>query len=432
MPVISTNTAANSALNYLNKNSSSQETYLTQLSSGSRINKASDDAAGLAVAGQLEADITTLEQSSSNAEQASALLETADGALSRAADILQRMKSLATQYNSGTVDSDSRSFINAEYEELISELDLITTSTEFNGQELIDGSYSESFIVGIQSADAIDVDLSSVDTSSSGLSLSDSLSVSGSAVLTLNLSTAGGNAATETTTLADLATGITALNGTAGTIQITMDDQVNTDTLDYTMGQTNTVAELMAEINSVLDDNGEQLYTATLSNGVLTVVHNDISSLDTNDDGNVNSAVTIVVSDGGNADDGVTLDGFDATGAAISLAETANGGDDSGDLIAASTALTDISDDLEIIDAAVQSVSEFRSQVGAYMSAMEYQAENISTQIENLTAAVSTITDVDIAEAQSNFTTAQVLTEAATAALAQANNLKTSLLSLVQ
>jgi len=133
MPVISTNTAANSALLNLNKNASMQERYLNQLSSGSRINSSSDDAAGLAVSGQLQADITTLTQSARNAQQAEALLQTADGALARQGDILQRMKSLATQYNSGTVDSTSRSFINAEYTELVTQLDLIKDSSEFNG-----------------------------------------------------------------------------------------------------------------------------------------------------------------------------------------------------------------------------------------------------------------------------------------------------------
>ena len=142
MPVIATNTAANTALTYLNRNSEDQAKSLAKLSSGSRIVSASDDAAGLAVASRLQADITTLQQASRNALQGRAVLQTADGALARVGDILQRMKSLVAQSLSGSVDNTSRGFINQEFQQLIQEIQAISDQTEFNGTNLINGKNS--------------------------------------------------------------------------------------------------------------------------------------------------------------------------------------------------------------------------------------------------------------------------------------------------
>lgn len=157
MPVIATNTSANSALIYLNKNSREQEKSLNKLSSGSRIVRASDDAAGLAVGSKLRADVTVLKQAATNTIQARSVLQTTDGALARVGDILQRMKSLAAQSNSGSVDASSRGFINTEYQALNNEIQAIATTTKFNGTNLVDGAYNQSFQVGIASTDVIAV-----------------------------------------------------------------------------------------------------------------------------------------------------------------------------------------------------------------------------------------------------------------------------------
>lgn len=267
MPVIATNSAANASLFNLNRNAAAQQNFLTQLSSGSRINSSADDAAGLAVSDQLRSNIVTLEQSSRNALQGKALLQTADGALARISDILQRQQALATQYNSGTLDAASQGFINQEYAANNAQIGLIVTSTTFNGVTLIDGSYNQTFVVGATGADAIAVDLSTVDATVATLALPATLTAVG---------------------------------------------------------------------------------------------------------------------------------------------------------------------DIALVDTAIGNLSTARSTVGAFTARFDAQSENISTQILNLQDAISSIVDVDIAEAQTNFTNAQVLTEAATAALAQANQLSTSLLTLLR
>lgn len=161
MPVISTNIAANSALRYLNLNSSAESSINSKLASGSRITRASDDASGLAIGTRIQSDVTVLDQASTNSSQGSAILQTADGGLARIGDILQRMKSLATQSNSGSVGNPERKYIQAEYAELIKEVDGIAASTRYNGVSLLDGTgvYASGvdFMVGTDVADVINV-----------------------------------------------------------------------------------------------------------------------------------------------------------------------------------------------------------------------------------------------------------------------------------
>ena len=186
MPVIATNTSANTALTYLNRNSEDQAKSLSKLSSGSRIVVASDDAAGLAVASRLQADITTLNQAARNALQGRAVVQVADGALSRIGDMLQRMKSLAAQSLSGSVDNASRGFINQEYQQLVSEIDAIVADAEFNGNVLLDGTFNQSFLVGVDSGDTIAVDWATAGTDQINAASSNLGDLNGSGTVKLN------------------------------------------------------------------------------------------------------------------------------------------------------------------------------------------------------------------------------------------------------
>lgn len=171
MPVISTNDAANTALRYLNINSENQSDTLSRLASGSRITRASDDAAGLAVSTALDADVATLDQASTNASHGISILETADGGLSEISDILERMKSLSAQSLSGAVTDNERSYIESEYSALMSEVDSISTSTSFNGDSLLDGNADwsngtgVSFLLGTDvTNDTLTVNIDNIDS----------------------------------------------------------------------------------------------------------------------------------------------------------------------------------------------------------------------------------------------------------------------------
>ncbi|NNG02617.1 MAG: flagellin [Inquilinus sp.] len=157
MPTVTTNTGANTALRFLNINDMNTRSSIGKLSSGSRIVKASDDASSLAISTNLNADVVVLRQASTNAANGTAVVQVADGGLARIADILSRMKALATQSLSGSVDATSRGYINAEFTQIRDEITSIAEQTEFNGTELLDTAATLSFMVGRAAADTIDV-----------------------------------------------------------------------------------------------------------------------------------------------------------------------------------------------------------------------------------------------------------------------------------
>lgn len=183
MPAISTNTAANAAVRYLNVNSAQESSALSKLSSGSRITSASDDAAGLAISTRISSDVTTLQQAATNASQATAILQTADGGASNISDILARMKSLASESASGTTTDSSRKYINSEFSQLTSEIDSIATGTRYSGQSLLDGTSAfasgVSVLVGSSGTDTITISLSNLQASSLGVSTLDVSTQSG-------------------------------------------------------------------------------------------------------------------------------------------------------------------------------------------------------------------------------------------------------------
>ncbi len=164
MPTVTTNTAANSALRFLNFNSMQSGNSVSKLASGSRIVKASDDAAGLAIGTRLLADVTVLRQSAVNASQGASVLQVADGGLGRIADVLQRMKALAAQSLSGVPSNTERGFIDAEFQELRAEISAIASTTRFNGASLLDGTgqTTQNFFVGTEAGDNITVTYSAL------------------------------------------------------------------------------------------------------------------------------------------------------------------------------------------------------------------------------------------------------------------------------
>ncbi len=150
MPVVANNVNANNALRHLNGNADRQGQFLSQLASGKRIEKASDDPGGLGVSVALSADAAILEQLARNAAQGITVLQTANGALARVSDIINRMKTLAAEAINGAMDSASRSYLDAEYQQVINEITDIMNTTEFNGTPLLDGTYTnQQFLLGL-------------------------------------------------------------------------------------------------------------------------------------------------------------------------------------------------------------------------------------------------------------------------------------------
>jgi flagellin len=186
MPVISTNTAANAALNYLNINSANETESISQLASGSRIVQAKDDAAGLAIGTQLQANVTVFQEDEVNVSQGTSILQSTDGALAQISNVLQRMLALATESASGQVTNTQRvQDINTEYQQLRTEITSVVSSTTYAGNSLLTGSFLSNvkFLIGTQSTNFISVSLKTVGvTGASGL-----FGTSGSTVSTATL-----------------------------------------------------------------------------------------------------------------------------------------------------------------------------------------------------------------------------------------------------
>ena len=183
---INTNVAALNAYNNLSANQSKLEGAFEQLSSGLRINKAADDASGLAISQGLTSQINGLTQAVSNANDATNVAQIADGALGTAQDVLQRMRTLVVQAaNSGTQDTDSLSDIQSEITALNGQLDNISSGTKFGNTALLDGSYTaKTFQVGANAADTISLSLTASDSTTLGTDAVDVTSATSTANLT--------------------------------------------------------------------------------------------------------------------------------------------------------------------------------------------------------------------------------------------------------
>lgn len=169
MVSVSSSTVGGVYASQVNRSERDATKSLLQVSSGKAINKASDNAAGLAIASQLLSDVSTLKQVSTNLVQASSVLQTADGSLEQTGNILNRMKELSTQASSGSLDANSQKAVNDEYQNLKTELDKTSNSTSFNGQKLVNGTYNNDFQTGTSATDVLNVNLTGIDSSSTGL-----------------------------------------------------------------------------------------------------------------------------------------------------------------------------------------------------------------------------------------------------------------------
>jgi flagellin len=411
MPVISTNTAANSAVRYLNINAKEQSESLSKLASGSRITQASDDAAGLAISTRISSDVTTLNQAATNASHGISVLQTADGGASNISDILERMKSLATEAASGTVTDDDRTYIDAEFQELTEQIDTIATGTRYNGESLLDGSSAfdsdsggTAIVVGSSSSDTINVSISSLTTEDLGIVAT----TAESAELTIDPDEV------EQFTLDEGETLTLTISGDAGDSTVTFTGQ--------TGGSTFTGDDLV----SVLTGGTVAGASATLDTDT-TFTKNDDGSL-TVASSTTGSSSTLALS----IDTSATTASDDITNVSdLGIDVSTATGRDAGETL---NVLTQDAANavLDKLDTAIDSVSKARAEIGAQESRFEFTSDSIATSIENLEAAGSAITDTDVASEEAKLASAEVKVQAAVAAASSANEMTQNLLKLLQ
>lgn len=391
---INQNIAAVNSYRNLSNTQNDLSKSLEKLSSGFRINRAADDAAGLAISEGLRSQVGGLKVAARNAQDGISVVQTAEGALTETHAILQRVRDLAVQAGNDSNNAKARANIDAEATQLVSELDRISQSTNFNGTKLLDGtagggSGKLQFQVGAD-GDAnsqITVDLSGANIKAIATDLkTGALAAGGTTFDVDNTAFAAGTYTFESvttdgkTTSVDVA--ISAAEATAGSASI----QKVADTL---AADTNFAANFSV---SVVKD----------ANGAATGIA--VKALDGGD-----VAIT---------DPGAGIDG----GAAVASTPV---GLDFSSATAAQASITKI-------DSKIESVSTARANLGALQNRFEHTVKNINVSVENLSASESRIRDTDMASEMVSFTRAQILSQAGTSMLAQANQIPQGVLSLLR
>ena len=394
---INTNVVSINAQRNLALSGGSLATSMQRLSSGLRVNSAKDDAAGLAIAERMSTQVRGLAVASRNANDGISLAQTAEGALSKVGDMLQRMRELAVQAGNATNSKGDREALNAELVQLRDEVDRVAKTTSFNGAKLLDGSFTGAvFQVGANSGDNITVG-ALANTKVTELGKANYGTGAGAA-----FAPADKEAAALAMTNADVTITIVGAGGGAGVTAVVAKDPNITG--DEALGR------MIQAINSKTADTGVVAFLNDAGNAIeyrATV-------------GEGEDATAVVISaDVADANTLIELTaGIDASSKGI----------DKMDIKTQAGAW----ESLQRIDSALDKVSSARAELGAIQTRFEKSIENIDIQQENISAARGRITDADFAQETANLSRTQILQQAGTAMVAQANQLPQQVLQLLQ
>ena len=483
-----TNTASLNAQRNLTKSGEGLATSMQRLSSGMRINSAKDDAAGLQISNRMTSQINGLGVAQRNANDGISMAQTAEGAMQASTDILQRMRELALQSANGSNADNDRQALNKEMTALKSELTRIAETTSFGGQKLLDGSYgTKSFQVGSNANETISMSLGNISANSIGTNSIDlyaggvaglgSLEAANTGALSADngvtgaFTIEGAKSATITTTNGDSAkdvatavnkvsgdTGVTATASTSvkldastmsasGTIGFSIGTQAITanasatdmTTLATAINDKSTTTGVTAEVDDagdliLTDSSGEDIELTGFSN---TTAGNDtINVISLKSDGT--DGVTDTLTEGGDVDIRVagtvsltsdntfktsTVGGTISAAAATSTLDSVDGAD-----------LTTISGSqaaIATIDGALSKIDSNRADLGALQNRFSHTISNLANISENVSASRSRIQDTDFAVETAVMTKNQILQQAGTSILAQANQIPQAAISLI-
>lgn len=487
---INHNIAAMNTYNKLTANNAATAKSLEKLSSGLKINRAGDNAAGLAISEKMRGQIRGLDQANTNAQDGVSLIQTAEGALNETHSILQRMRELAVQSSTDTNTADDRTKIQDEVNELAKEITRISNTTEFNTKNLLAGGLSTTFHIGANANQNMTMTIGAMDASSLGVagqvvSQGATTAVGGVNTVTevgagltaqtyklettLNAATTAANATTAAGTTGGANTKGTiggAFTGSADAQLRIRVDSVDSSAPDVptaisvsfdggtTWGSSTAYSGGMSIGNGLTWTAGAGDYNAndTVST-VFTAASYDIQlqtagGVDVGGVVTVNNAQTSAVI--GDTTTGATMTvGFTAGG--ISTAASANfqvistqgstaAVTSNGIVTSEATTVAGINvssqgaanSAITTIDNAIKSVSTARAKLGAFQNRLEHTSNNLSTSSENLSAAESRVRDVDMAKEMMEFQKNSILNQASTAMLAQANQQPQGVLQLLQ
>lgn len=463
--VINTNIASLNAQRNLNRSQDALQTSLQRLSTGLRINSAKDDAAGLAIAERFTAQIRGLDQATRNANDGISFAQTAEGALGEIGNALQRIRELSVQSANDTNSASDRQALNDEVSALISEVNRIAQSTQFNGQNVLDGSLEDLvFQVGANRNQTISVD--GVDARGSELgatiaegtaldktslaALTDDLSINGVSIDLADIAALTANDI-DSSTVSDIVAAINAKSADSGVTasQATVTEVTIASTALATDTNTSGSEVVINDVTITLTDAEEgdasaiadKLNQFSEQTGVTAAVDGTDLVLTEGNGGVIEIAGTGAAALGGAEDYFAAIEVATDVGETISVtgADAARlGGLDSATTedkaLNAVSVLTreSATDTLRTLDFALDQVNGLRAELGATQSRFESTIANLSTTGENLQAARSRIQDADFAAETASLTKAQILQQAGTSVLAQANQIPQNVLSLLQ
>ena len=406
---INTNVASLNAQRNLSASQGSLGTSIQRLSSGLRINSAKDDSAGLAISERMSSQIRGINQAVRNANDGISLAQTAEGAMVEVGSNLQRIRELAVQSSNATNSASDREALQKEVDQLVAEIDRVAKNTEFNGTKLLDGSFSgQAFQVGANAGQLITID-SITNAQKNSL---------GSTQFAQTAITVEGATPTDNT----------ATSGTFDTSDTTLNFKVNDEAFSVVIpGQSEATSDdaaasyLQAANEGIRDainaKTADLKISAEIQDGKVVLRSTEESAL-----GDV-----IKVTDSTGADP-EAADGF--TAIATTIAE--------GAATESFVANVDISSfggsqrAIAVMDKALQSINSGRAELGAIQNRFTSTISNLQTTSENLSASRGRITDADFAVETANLTRGQILQQAGTAMLAQANGLPQNVLSLLR
>jgi flagellin len=380
---INYNAAAMRANNALNASDSNVSKSLQRLSSGLKITAAKDDPSGYAIARRMNTQITGISEATTSANNGISIIETADGAMSEIQEMLQRMNELAIKGATGTLTTSDRQMINEEVKQLKEEIQRVGTDTEFNGQPILDGTFD---LKGYTNSQLASVDYYSDEVLAKQYQI-DALTVAFKNDGTIDLDNTTytlGNGFAKDVELTDAGDGKITFTGNQDfelTLKITADPVI-----DNTTGQ-------ITGYNNVTVNN-------------LTLDLTGIGAMDTQIGANEGQQLNIRIPT-------ISLDKMGIENTDMTTQDSS-------------------SDAINEVKGAILYVSQARSRLGAYQNRLEHTINNLDISNENMTSSYSRIMDVDMAEEMTNYTTEQVISQAATSMLAQANERPSQVLQLLQ
>jgi flagellin len=387
---VNTNIASLNTQRNLSSSSNALQTSLQRLSTGSRINSAKDDAAGLQIANRLTSQINGLGVAVRNSNDGISLAQTAEGALQQSTNILQRMRDLSLQSSNGSNSDSERTALNSEVGQLKKELDRISNTTTFGGQKLLDGNFgTKNFQVGSAANESISVNIDEM--SADSLEGNFFKSAFGTA-------TAG------------------ASSGGTATVSLAF-SSAPAATLDVKLAAGDTTAQVTDKIAAAINDANLEIGVHKDSLGAYQVISKGDATTST-----TNALTSITFADGSPATNAAFTTVTAATMA--STAKTVNDIDITNAAGAQAAVL--------VIDDALKTIDNQRADLGAVQNRFENTISNLQNISENVSAARGRIQDTDFAAETANLSKNQILQQAGTAILAQANQLPQAVLSLLQ